>query len=496
MRKTNTKKIHNTALLFILIAPFSVFFYASYVFNPIHMGNIWLYILQLIGDGIAIINLAALWLTILLDIMQPEYFKRNIKYNKEWIISHYVTVDVLIPVTKEPLDIIENTVSHCVNMDYPHKTFILDDGPSEEVKQLACKYAIQYVARPPHIKSYAKSGNINYGLKRCSGEFFAVFDADHAPKKVFLSKLLPYFQNQQVALVQTPQHYINTDNFIARGTAQAQEIFYKYVQPAKNSYNSSFCVGTNMLFRRKAIDQIGGIALVDHSEDIWTTILLHEKGWESVFYNATLADGRAPDNIQSFFRQQSRWARGGFSLFFRHNPLFIKNLTTDQRIQYFFSNVHYFTGFSILIYLILPIIYLLTNMYPMDAIHSSDWPIHYIPYFITFYFLPLFLLGKLHIATISTALASFYPYIKAFISVGLKNKYTWIATEYRRKTMSIIMGEIWPHVFIIVLSLLAIIVGWYNVIDVTTTTIVSFWALVNAYLLYAFIKNGLMYRYI
>ncbi len=491
MLRIKTKKIHNTALLFIIIAPITILYYASYIFDPSHMGNPYLYILQLIADLIAITIVATLWLTILLDMIQPEYHKREFKYSKKWLSSTKPIVDILIPIANEPIEIVEETIRRAQAIEYPHTTYILDDGDSDEVRQLAHELNLTYIARPLHEKKYAKSGNLNYGLQQCKGDFFAVFDADHAPTKEFLTELLPFFENEKVALIQTPQHYTNTDQFIAAGTAQAQEIFYKYVQPAKNSYNAAFCVGTNMVYRRSAIDEIGGIALRDHSEDIWTTILIHEKGHESVFYNKVLAYGRAPETIPAFFRQQNRWARGGFTLFFSHNPLFIDALSIDQRLQYFFSNIHYFSSVAILIYLLLPLLYLLFGWHPMDVKHNDGWLTHYIPYFITVYFLPWFLLGSLKLATVSTSIASFAPYLQALLSVFLKNKYTWVATESRRQHLQIMMLQIWPHIFFITLSFLAVAVGWYNPDDGVTTIVTSFWVMVNAYFLFAFVKNGI-----
>lgn len=491
MRLIKTKRIPNTALLFILTAPFTILFYASYVFNFQHAGNIFLYVLQLIADAIAIIILGTLWLTILLDIIQPEYHKRDITYDNNWPGKANPQIDVLIPVANEPISIIETTVRKALLMSYQHKTFVLDDGASDEVQKIAEKYGAFYLRRPPHKKGFAKSGNLAYGLEFSKGEFFAVFDADHMPEKNFIVELLPFFENENVALVQTPQFYINTEYFIASGTAQAQEIFYKYVQPAKNSYNASFCVGTNMIYRRRAIDEIGGIALMDHSEDIWTTILLHEKGYESVFYNKVLARGRAPETIPSFFRQQNRWAQGGFSLFFSHNPLFVAKLSADQKLQYFFSNIHYFSAFSILIYLLIPILYMLFGWHSMDVLHNKGWFLHYIPYFVTVYFLPLFLIGSLKMSTVSISIASFYPYLAAFFSVLLRNRYKWISTESKR-TRPILMREIWPHVLIIFLSLLSVVVGWYNTFDVATTLVTTFWVLLNAYFLFTFVRIGVV----
>jgi cellulose synthase (UDP-forming) len=489
MRITKIKKIPNTALLFVLLAPFTIVFYAIYVFNPVHIGNPYLYPLQLFADTIAIIVVGSLWLTILLDLLQPEYHKQEITYRNEWLDSSHPKVDILIPTANEPYEIVANTIYKANAIIYPYKKiYILDDGSSEKLKELAASINATYIRRTE--KNAAKAGNLNNGLQYCMGEFFAVFDADHAPKPDFLTSLLPFFENKNIALVQTPQHFINTENFIASGTSQAQELFYKYIQPAKNSYNASFCVGTNMIYRRSAITEIGGITAKSHSEDIWTTILLHEKGYESVFYNRVLAEGRAPETIRSFFRQQNRWAQGGFSLFFTHNPLFVKGLSLDQRLQYFFSNIHYFSGFAILIYLVLPILYLLFGIIPLDVQESHVWLMHYIPFFITIYFLPFFLLGNLKLSTISTSLASFAPYLKAFFATITNHNYNWIATESKSNKFSFIAQDIWPHVFIIALSFFAIPVGWYDERDFATTLATTVWVLLNAGFLILFIKNG------
>lgn len=258
MKDIKIHKIPNTALLFVLLAPFVVLYYMSYVLNFANAGNIYLYFLQIIADGIAMIVIGSLWITIILDIIQPEHNRRDIIYDKNYLDHNKLSVDVFIPVTREPLDIIKKTLIAARDMKYPHKTFVLDDGSSDDTKKLAKKIGIFYISRPLYAKKFAKSGNINFALQQSKSTVFAVFDADHVPKESFLLELLPFFENEKVGLVQTPQHYINTDKFIASGTAQAQEIFYKYVQPAKNSYNASFCVGTNMVYRRRTIDDVGG----------------------------------------------------------------------------------------------------------------------------------------------------------------------------------------------------------------------------------------------
>ena len=148
-----------------------------------------------------------------------------------------------------------------------------------------------------------------------------------------------------VAFVQTPQTYGNLHTTIARGAAYMQAVFYRFIQPGRNRFNAAFCVGTNVLFRRAAIDDIGGMYTNSKSEDVWTSLMLHERGWRSVFIPTVLAVGDAPETVEAYSKQQLRWATGGFEILLTHNPLSPRRrLTMDQRIQYFVTASFYLTG--------------------------------------------------------------------------------------------------------------------------------------------------------
>ena len=62
-----------------------------------------------------------------------------------------------------------------------------------------------------------------------------------------------------------------------------QTVFYKFVQPGRNHFNAAFCVGTNVIFRRAAVNDIGGIYTDSKSEDVWTSLMLHERGWRTIY---------------------------------------------------------------------------------------------------------------------------------------------------------------------------------------------------------------------
>jgi len=74
------------------------------------------------------------------------------------------------------------------------------------------------------------------------------------PMPDFVHETVPFFAEADVAFVQTPQVYGNLDTVVSRGAAYMQSVFYQFVQPGRNRFNAAFCVGTNVVFRRSAID--------------------------------------------------------------------------------------------------------------------------------------------------------------------------------------------------------------------------------------------------
>lgn len=473
-------------IVFLLSAPFIVVLYAVFVFNPANADHVILYSFQLLADAISIVVLMGLWVTVLLDVIVDWQHRLKREWNPEWLQKEQPALDIIITTAGEPIGVIRETVTAAVGLDYPHETYLFDDGRSKEVRDLAEELGTNYVSR--RDRAHAKAGNINHGLKYCTGEFFAILDADQVVKRGFIAELFPFMVDQEVAMVQSPQHYTNTDQFIAAGAAQAQEVFYKYVCPSKNISNSAFCVGTNMIFRRSAIENIGGIAL-NKSEDIWTSLRLHENGWHTIFVNKVLVEGQAPDTIVSYFKQQMRWANGGLKMLFHYNPLRSSSLHLDQRVQYLMSNSFFLVGISILVYLLFPLLYLLFGIKPLQTEDTLYWALHYLPFFTLYYSLTWLLTGRLNIATIAVSLATFYPYILALFSVLFNREQEWTATTSKKSSEGYFLGWTWPHMAVISMTPLAILVGWYHAYDFWSTALYSIWALVNMYLLILFLSG-------
>ena len=142
------------------------------------------------------------------------------------------TVDIFLPVCKEPIEVLANTWRHVAEMRYPEgkmKPVVLDDGAQDELRLLAESMGFRYIVRPdrPHLK---KSGNMRHAFGQTSGDFFVVFDADFCPRPDFLEELIPiHLANPKLAIVQTPQFFRapKEQTWIEQGAGSVQEYFYR-----------------------------------------------------------------------------------------------------------------------------------------------------------------------------------------------------------------------------------------------------------------------------
>lgn len=293
-----------------------------------------------------------------------------------------ISVDVFVPTVNESIEILEATLTGCNLITYPHTTYVLDDGCRSEVELLAQELGCKYI--PRESKKHAKAGNINHALPKTTGEFIVVLDADMVPQPEFLHRTLGYFENDNLAFIQTPQEFYNIDSIQHENKKSwhEQKLFYRVIQPGKNRSNAAFWCGSPSIVRRAALEDVGGVAVESITEDIHTSVRLHSRGWESLFVNEVLAYGIAPQTINAFLLQRLRWAQGTMQLYrSKESPIWIPGLSFKQRISYFSSFLAYFESFQRLIFILTPVIIVLFNIFPMDT-DVRSFLFRWIPYFL------------------------------------------------------------------------------------------------------------------
>jgi cellulose synthase (UDP-forming) len=271
---------------------------------------------------------------------------------RRWRVAREPSVDVFIPCCGEPLEVLDNTFYHVNRIAWrgTKTVWVLDDGASDALRDLAHRYGFRHVIRP-NRGWLKKAGNLlhAYGISR--SDFIVVFDADFAPRPDFLYETMPYFDDPKVGIVQTAQYFdVKGPGFtyIQRFAGSLQEIFFRFIQPARDRYKAAICAGTNLVYRRAAVDAAGQFARVPIGEDVHSGIKLWWAGYETRYLPLCLAKGVAPEDFAALANQQTRWCRSSMLLMiekhFQAAPL-----TWQQRTAFWAAFLYYMSSAALLI---------------------------------------------------------------------------------------------------------------------------------------------------
>lgn len=342
--------------------------YFGWLLSPARVGDPLLYGLLLAAEAFNLTQALGFWWTCVGARSRPARSS----------LPCMPSVDVLVPVYDEPSEIVEATLAAAVGLRGAHvSAWLLDDGDSDEMRALAERLGAGYIAREQH--DGAKAGNINCALAYTSGEFVAIFDSDHVADPAFLEHTLGHFGDERVAFVQTPQYYANhRQGGVAAASWAQQALFFGPIARGKDARGAMFCCGTNVVFRRTALSSVGGFPTNSLTEDFELSISLHERGWRSAYVDRVLAHGVGPEDMASYVSQQMRWARGCLSAIPR---VLRARLPLRLRVQYLLSTMYFLSGWTLLIYMALPAVRIITGAQPLAVASASQFLMHFAPYY-------------------------------------------------------------------------------------------------------------------
>jgi cellulose synthase (UDP-forming) len=416
-----------TCRILSAISALTAVLYLKWLFFDARPENIGLLILLIVAEVFNIVQAAGFWWTI---STQRWTEPRRIDFART-----HERVDIFITVYGEPIDIVERTLMAAKAIRHPRKeVWILDDGPSSDMEALAWLHGVGHLTRP--TRRGAKAGNINEALARTNGHFVVIFDADHVPEPDFLEKTMGVFLNRKVAFVQTPQSYYNRDtNRVSAGAHDQQELFYGPIMRGRNSCQAVFACGTNLVFRRSALEVIGGMPEDSITEDLRVSLLLLKAGYRSEYVSKVLAHGMGPLDVGGYFSQQLRWARGGLEILFRRKPFF-KEMPIATRLQYALSFVYWFTGPMFALYLVLPVSFLVFGVRPVHA--PNQYPAYFLPYIVATLATMVYASnGRIRFRTLWYTLASFPVHFAALFSAIFGRDAKFVVTSKGASTRSL-----------------------------------------------------------
>jgi cellulose synthase (UDP-forming) len=401
------------------------------------------------------------------------------------------TVDVFIPTYNEDREIVERGIIAAKELDYPRfRVWVLDDGRRDWLRDLCAQREVGYIRRPDN--RHAKAGNVNHALKATNGELFVVFDADFTPHRNFLYRTVGFFfADPRVTIVQTPQHFYNPDVFqVNLGLSDLMQDnereWFDEILCSRDAWDCAFCCGTCAVFRRDAIEKIGGIATESVTEDILTTVRLLPHGCLTRYLNERLSIGMAPENANSLLIQRRRWTRGHIQMMFLMFRKYGSGLTFLQWLMFF--PFHYLLNFPCqLLFALLPLVFLWTGLSHFYVGSTAELVAYQGPALIASFLLSRWFLPHARVPLLSSAIY-FYLSARTFPTV-LATLVRPFGAPFRvtpKGRANIGKGgdpiAIWGLIVLIVLTVGGIIVGCNSAARSTSPTgliIATGWAFCN-----------------
>ena len=284
---------------------------------------------------------------------------------------------------EEPIEMLEQTVRALIDLEYPHETWVLDEGNDIRVKALCAELGAFHFSRKnyPHyqtrdgvFQARSKHGNYNAWLHEVGFKKYDVitaFDPDHVPQAAFLFEVLGYFNDPDVGYVQAPQAYYNQEaSFIARGAAEETYGYYSATQMFGYSMGYPIVTGCHSTHRVTALKEVGGFPAHD-AEDLLITLLYRSAGWRGVYVPKILARGLTPVDWGGYIKQQLRWSRSVLDIKFRIYSRIAGTLPVKERVTSFMHGLFYLQPMVVVAGLVLLAYMLITGSVPPSALNHS-----------------------------------------------------------------------------------------------------------------------------
>lgn len=272
---------------------------------------------------------------------------RNIKPEPKatFVESDLPRITVQLPLFNE-MYVVERLLESVTAIDYPHDRLdiqVLDDSTDDTVRiaagaverYRALGFDIEYIHR--RDRSGFKAGALENGLRSAKGELIAVFDADFTPKPDCLRKMVDYFTDERIGMVQMRWSHINAGYSLL---TRIQEIMldghFVIEQTSRNRTGAFFNFnGTAGMWRRKAIDWSGGWQHDTLTEDTDLSFRAQLMGWRFVYLLDEDVPAELPVEMNAFKAQQRRWAKGLVQVGHKLMPRVWKNpqLKLQQKLE-------------------------------------------------------------------------------------------------------------------------------------------------------------------
>lgn len=236
------------------------------------------------------------------------------KQDEEFIADDELPmVSILIPAHNEE-NVIANTLSHMLRLDYPRfEIIVIDDHSSDRTGAIVRTFPVELVTRR-NLPNRGKSEALNTGLEVANGDVICVFDADSEVAPDFLRRAVrPLILDPEVCGVQSQvRMYNRRQNVLTQAQDDEFALYNEILQIGRELMGGAAALGGNgQLTRRSALKAVGGWSPYSLTEDLDLTIRLFLAGRGRIAHcTQAIVWQEGVPTFKALLRQRTRWAEG------------------------------------------------------------------------------------------------------------------------------------------------------------------------------------------
>lgn len=302
-------------------------------------------------------------------------WRENKRVDRAPALNDWPKVTVQLPIFNE-MYVAERVIEAAVALDYPAHLLqiqVLDDS-TDETADIARRTVARHKELGVDIvhmhrvdRGGYKAGALQAGMGTATGEFMAIFDADFVPPADFLRRTIPYMQEPDVAFVQTRWGHLNRDyswlTFLQSLAIDAHFMVEQFAR-SRSGYWFNFN-GTAGVWRKKAMEEVGGWKADTLTEDLDLSYRSYLKGWHGRYIRDIVVPAELPVSFSAYRRQQHRWARGSLECALKLGP---RVWRAPIPLSHKFQATLHLAGYSVHL-----LLFTLTLIYPLAALFTAEF---------------------------------------------------------------------------------------------------------------------------
>ncbi|MFZ2404881.1 MAG: glycosyltransferase, partial [Methylobacter sp.] len=294
----------------------------------------------------------------------------------------YPKVSLHLPIHNEPPEMVRMTLEALDKVDYPNMEVLVMDNNTKDpavwepvkvdCERLGPKFRFFHLENWPGFKA----GAINHALEQTApdAEIIAVIDSDYILSPDWLNCMVPYFDNENVGFIQSPQDYRDRDQSAFKSFCYWEYAgFFNIGMVQRNEYNAIIQHGTMTMIRKSALLEVGKWSEWCICEDSELGLRLYEAGYDSVYVKDSFGKGVMPDTMSGYMTQRYRWVYGAMQIIKAHWRSFLPSkepkLTPAQKYYFIAGWLPWFSDALALVFTMTSLV--LTAVILYDPIHSE-----------------------------------------------------------------------------------------------------------------------------